>query len=218
MEPVLFALLLVPAVLAVTVHEIAHGWVALQMGDRTAADAGRLSFNPLRHVDPIGTLLVPATLFAGGQLLTGSGFFFGWAKPVPVHWGALNPLRGGIAAVAIAGPGANLLMLGAWALLALVLVHLGVERGTLIYMCQTGIMFNAAIMMINLIPIPPLDGSRIVTAVLPGPWARRYNQLEPYGLLIVIGVAITLLVSDKASSGLAPVFKLASRIWYAIGI
>ncbi len=218
MEAAVLPFLIVPAVLAVTVHEIAHGWVALQMGDRTAADAGRLSFNPLRHVDPIGTLAVPAVLFAGGQLLTGSGFFFGWAKPVPVHWGALHPLRPGIAAVAAAGPGANLLMLGAWAVTGLVMVHAGVLSDALIYMCQAGIIFNAAIMIINLIPIPPLDGSRIVTAMLPAAWARRFNRLEPYGLLIVVGAAVALSATGRLETVFAPLFGLANRILHAMGM
>ena len=145
-------LLLIPAVLAVTVHEIAHGWVALQLGDTTAADAGRLSLNPLRHIDPIGTVLVPATLYLLGELLFGTRLFFGWARPVPVRWNRLFPVRAGIAAVAFAGPAANLLMLAGWTLAALVFKHLGLAGPALIYMCEAGIIFNAAIMIINLIP------------------------------------------------------------------
>jgi len=184
-------LLLIPAVLAVTVHEIAHGWVALQLGDTTAADAGRLSLNPLRHIDPIGTVLVPATLYLLGELLFGTRLFFGWARPVPVRWNRLFPVRAGIAAVAFAGPAANLLMLAGWTLAALVFKHLGLAGPALIYMCEAGIIFNAAIMIINLIPIPPLDGSRIVTASLPATWARHYNRLEGYGLLIILALLAT---------------------------
>jgi Zn-dependent protease len=184
-------LLLIPAILAVTVHEIAHGWVALQLGDSTAADARRLSLNPLRHVDPIGTVLVPITLYLIGEFVFGSRFFFGWARPVPVRWECLTPRRAGIAAVAAAGPGANLLMLGAWAFIGLTVKHSAAPSAALIYMCEAGIIFNAAIMIINLIPIPPLDGSRMVTALLPPVWARRYNRLEAFGLLIIVGLLLS---------------------------
>lgn len=207
-------LLLIPAVLAVTVHEIAHGWVALQLGDTTAADAGRLSLNPLRHIDPIGTVLVPLSLYFISDLLLGSHFFFGWARPVPVRWDRLAPVRPGIAAVAVAGPGANLMMLGAWALLGLVLKHSGAPPQALIYMCQAGIMFNAAIMIINLIPIPPLDGSRIVSAVLPPLWSRRYNRLEAYGLVIIVA----LLVSGLLQQIVGPVLGVVVKLVGALGL
>jgi Zn-dependent protease len=190
----LLPLLLLPAVLAVTMHEVAHGWVALQLGDTTAADAGRLSFNPLRHVDPVGTVLVPAALYLLGELVFGTKLFFGWARPVPVRWNRLFPVRPGIAAVAFAGPAANLLMLAGWCILALSLKHLGGASAALIYMCEAGIIFNAAIMVINLIPIPPLDGSRIVTAMLPAAWAVRYNRLEAYGLVIILALLATGLL------------------------
>jgi Zn-dependent protease len=209
----LLPLLLIPAVLAVTVHEIAHGWVALQLGDSTAADAGRLSLNPLRHIDPIGTVLVPISLYLISDLLLGSHFFFGWARPVPVRWDRLAPVRPGIAAVAVAGPGANLMMLGAWALLGLVLKHSGAPQA-LIYMCQAGIMFNAAIMIINLIPIPPLDGSRIISAVLPPLWSRRYNRLEAYGLVIIVA----LLVSGLLQQIVGPVLGVVVNLVGALGL
>lgn len=207
-------LLLIPAVLAVTVHEIAHGWAALQLGDSTAADAGRLSLNPLRHVDPIGTVLVPIALYTIGELVFGSRFFFGWARPVPVRWNQLHPVRPGIAAVAAAGPGANLLMLGAWALLALVLRHADSGASALIYMCEAGIIFNAAIMIINLIPVPPLDGSRIVTALLPAHWAVRYNRLEAFGLLIIVA----LLVSGVLQQLLGPALGVIVQLMSALGL
>lgn len=207
-------LLLVPAVLAVTVHEIAHGWVALQMGDTTAADAGRLSLNPLRHIDPVGTVLVPATLYLVGELLFGTKLFFGWAKPVPVRWNRLLPVRPGIAVVAFAGPAANLLMLVAWTVAALTLKHAGAGGGALIYMCQAGIIFNAAIMIINLIPIPPLDGSRIVTALLPAAWASRYNRLETFGLLIIV----LLLISGLLQRIVGPVLGGVSATLDALGL
>lgn len=207
-------LLLIPAVLAVTVHEIAHGWVALQLGDTTAAAAGRLSLNPLRHIDPIGTVLVPISLYLLGEFVFGRAFFFGWAKPVPVRWNRLDPVRPGIAAVAVAGPGANLLMLGAWAIVGLIAKHSGATSPALIYMCQAGIMFNAAIMIINLVPIPPLDGSRIVTALLPGAWAVRYNQVERFGLLIIVA----LLVSGTLKAVVAPVLGGVLHLTDALGL
>lgn len=215
MEQVLLIVVLaVPAVLAVTVHEIAHGWVALQLGDTTAADQGRLSLNPLRHVDPVGTILVPAALYMLSEFVFGTRFFFGWAKPVPVQWRNLTPTRPGIAMVAIAGPGSNLLMLACWAFLALVLRHTSLDSGVLIYMCEAGIIFNAAIMLINLIPIPPLDGSRVVTAVLPPRLASGYNRLEAWGLAIVA----LLLVSGLLQRVIGPMLRGISQFMDALGI
>lgn len=186
MEWQLLPLLLIPGVLAVTVHEIAHGWVALQLGDHTAANEGRLSLNPVRHIDPVGTLLVPVVLYTGGELLFGHGIPFGWAKPVPVTWRKLAPVRPGIAAVAAAGPSANLLMLMGWVLIGLIAKHIPIPSQALFYMVEAGIYFNAAIMMINLVPIPPLDGSRIVTALLPARAAVIYNRLERFGLVLIV--------------------------------
>lgn len=206
-------LLLVPAVLAVTVHEIAHGWVALKLGDRTASDAGRLSLNPLRHVDPVGTVAVPLSLYLVSEFVFGSTFFFGWAKPVPVRWSHLSPRRPGIAAVAAAGPFSNLLMLAVWAALLGVLVKLNpAGPDALIYMCKVGIMFNAAIMIINLVPIPPLDGSRIVTAVLPPRWADRYNRLEAYGLLIIVALLVTGILQQIVGPLLVALLSLVGTL------
>ena len=192
---------LLPAVFAVTLHEVAHGWVANRCGDSTAADQGRLSFNPLRHVDPIGTVLVPAALY-----LT-AGVFFGWAKPVPVTWRNLRRPRRDIALVAGAGPGANLLMLLAWLAMFHLLKIFGGASG-LLYMCWAGIMFNATIMLINLIPIPPLDGSRIVTSALPAKAAYAYNRVEPFGLLLLAG----LLFTNVLSTILNPILQLVKHL------
>jgi Zn-dependent protease len=213
-EALALPLLLIPAILAVTVHEIAHGWAALQLGDTTAAEAGRLSLNPLRHVDPVGTVLVPFALYVLGEWLFGTRLFFGWAKPVPVRWSRLHPRRPGIALVAFAGPAANLLMLAGWLLFALVLKHLGVAHGALIYLCQAGIIFNAAIMMINLVPIPPLDGSRIVTALLPAAWAVRYNRLEAFGLLLIL----LMLASGLLQKVLGPALDGVAALMSALGL
>lgn len=207
-------LLLIPAVLAITVHEVAHGWAALQLGDNTAAAAGRLSLNPMRHIDPIGTLLVPATLYFVGEYLLDTKIYFGWARPVPVRWDQLSPRSAGIALVAAAGPGANFLMLGGWLMLALTLRHTPFANSPLIYMCQAGIIFNAAIMVINLIPIPPLDGSRIVSSFLPPAWAVRYNRIEMFGLMLVV----LLIVSGVLAAVLRPVFDIIGSAMSAIGV
>lgn len=200
-------LALVPAVLAITVHEIAHGWTALKLGDTTARDASRLSLNPLRHIDPIGTLLVPVVLYGAGEAILGHGFFFGWARPVPVDWRRLSPRRLGIALVAAAGPLANLLMLLGWALVLLVVTeHFSQWRG-LLWLSQVGVIFNAVIMVINLVPVPPLDGSRIVTAALPLTWARAYNRLERFGFVIIVA----LIAAGAFQTLLEPVLLLLER-------
>ena len=202
----------VPGILAVTVHEVAHGWAAGLLGDSTAADHGRLSLNPLRHVDPLGTVVVPLALYMLG------GFFFGWAKPVPVRWSRLRPFKAGIAMVAAAGPGANLLMLAAWVTLAFGFTsmrHVAPEIfGVLIYMCDAGIIFNAAIMIINLLPIPPLDGSRIVTAVLPSKWAVLYNRVEVFGIAIVV----LLIATGVLQAIVLPILNGLLRALSALGI
>ncbi|RME34997.1 MAG: site-2 protease family protein [Gammaproteobacteria bacterium] len=178
-----------PVLLAITLHEVAHGWVASLLGDPTARLEGRLTLNPLRHVDPVGTVLVPLLTFFT------AGFVFGWAKPVPVDWRRLRNPRRDMGLVAAAGPLSNLLMLAGWALLMKLAASAG--QGLiwlalpLIYMGVAGIIINAILALINLIPVPPLDGSRVVSALLPPPWARVYNRLEPYGLVILL----VLLVS-----------------------
>jgi Zn-dependent protease len=190
----------IPAVFAVTVHEVAHGWAANRLGDPTAARLGRLSLNPLRHIDPVGTVLIPLAL-----KLLGSPFLFGWAKPVPVNWRNLRHFRRDVALVAAAGPAANLVMLAGWSLL------LGSPAGAIPFvnaMSWTGVLFNATIMALNLIPIPPLDGSRIVTAVLPARLAVLYNRAEPFGLVLVA----LLLFSGILGGMLRPVLALVGRL------
>ncbi len=190
----------IPAIFAITVHEVAHGWAANQLGDPTAARLGRLSLNPLRHVDPVGTVLVPLAL-----KLLGSPFLFGWAKPVPVNWRNLRHFRRDVALVAAAGPAANLGMLIGWSLL---LGSAAAQYGFVADMCRTGIVFNAVIMTLNLFPIPPLDGSRIVTAVLPARLAVAYNRLEPFGLLLTAA----LLFSGILGGMLGPVLGLVGKL------
>lgn len=179
----------VPVIFAITVHEVAHGWVASRLGDQTARLLGRLTLNPVKHVDPIGTVALPLVLLAVG------GFIFGWAKPVPVDWRNLRRPRLYMALVAAAGPGANVLMLILWALFARALLGqqaaLGEAVLPLFYMASIGITINIALIVLNLLPLPPLDGSRIVSSLLPPGQALAYNRLERYGLLILLVLLAT---------------------------
>jgi Zn-dependent protease len=177
-----------PVLLAITLHEVAHGWVARALGDSTAARLGRLSLNPLRHVDPVGTVLVPGVLLALG------GFLFGWAKPVPVVMQNLHHPRRDMAIVAVAGPLANLLMAIGWGLLLKLSIASGAQEGLwlgLRYMALAGVLINLILMVLNLLPLPPLDGGRVLNGLLPETAARRMDQLEPYGLVILIVLLAT---------------------------
>ena len=179
----------IPILFAITVHEVAHGWVASKFGDQTAKLMGRLTLNPIKHIDPMGTIVIPVIL-----LLLG-GFIFGWAKPVPVDWRNLRNPKRDMAWVAAAGPGANLLMLVLWALLAKAVILSGAPStgplSALESMSYAGIMINSVLMILNLFPVPPLDGSRVLTAMLPPVWAYKYNQLERYGLVILLVLLAT---------------------------
>jgi len=176
----------VPVLLAITVHEVSHGWIARKLGDNTAFMLGRLTLNPLKHVDPVGTILIPGML-----LLLQAGFIFGYAKPVPINWKNLRHPKRDMALVAVAGPGANLLMAIAWALLARLGLLLGENGMALIYMGVAGITINIILMVLNLLPLPPLDGGRVMTGLLPGPWAYQFSRIEPYGFFILIGLLVT---------------------------
>jgi len=183
------AVMLLPLVLAVTVHEAAHGWVADKLGDPTARELGRITFNPLPHIDPIGTVLLPMLMLAF------TGFMFGWAKPVPVDFRRLRHPRRDMAVVALAGPMANLLMAIVWSLL-LVLAHSLVHSAQwfalpLLGMAVAGVFLNLILMALNLLPIPPLDGGRIMAGILPMNLARIYARIEPFGFFIVIFLLIS---------------------------
>jgi len=180
------AIWVVPVVLAITVHEVAHGWIARKLGDNTAFMLGRLTLNPLKHIDPMGTILIPGML-----LLLQAGFLFGYAKPVPINWKNLGHPKRDMALVAAAGPGANLLMAIAWALLIRLGLSLGESGMALIYMGVAGITINIILMVLNLLPLPPLDGGRVMTGLLPGPWAYKFSRIEPYGFFILIGLLVT---------------------------
>ena len=179
----------VPIIFAITVHEVAHGWVASKLGDQTARLSGRLTLNPIKHIDPVGTIVVPLVMI----VLT--PFAFGWAKPVPVNWRNLNNPRRDMALVAAAGPGANVIMLVLWTLLLMILFGAshGISYTSILFveMAKVGIIINIVLIVLNLLPLPPLDGSRIVTAFLSPVAAQRYNSLERWGLLILIALIFT---------------------------
>ncbi|MCX7180926.1 MAG: site-2 protease family protein [Proteobacteria bacterium] len=182
-----------PVIFAITLHEAAHGYVARYFGDPTAWQLGRVSLNPLRHIDPVGTILVPGLILATSSLLAGGGILFGWAKPVPVNFSRLNNPKRDMLWVAAAGPGANLVMTLAWACLIKLATLMPdsffalpmVERG------KAGIRINAALMLLNLLPIPPLDGGRIAISLLPQHLAWRFARLEPYGFMILLALLFT---------------------------
>lgn len=184
-----------PLLFAITLHEVAHGWLANRLGDPTAKMMGRLSLNPLRHIDPVGTVLVPLSMLAMTSLAGGQPLVFGWAKPVPVTWQNLGNVRRDTALVALAGPGANLLMAVGWALLLRLAVSYGdgfAWAGVpLAYMAVLGIGLNLILMVLNLIPVPPLDGGRVMSSVLPPRLGWQLGRLEPYGLVILLVLLLT---------------------------
>lgn len=176
----------VPILLAITLHEAAHGYTARHFGDSTAERAGRLSLNPIRHIDPVGTVLVPILLLAM-SIASGTTFIFGWAKPVPVNFGALRDPKKDMFWVALAGPAANLGMALAWALVAKFSTAMtGFVAVPLYEMAEKGIQINTIFLLLNLIPLPPLDGGRVAVSLLPYKAARQYAQVEPYGFFILI--------------------------------
>lgn len=188
----LIAIAIIPLIFAIVVHEVAHGWVALQLGDDTAYRVGRLTLNPLKHIDPIGTILVPLVL-----ILT-VGFAFGWAKPVPVNFDKLHKQRRDTALVAIAGPLSNLLMAIAWLVIAkfasLLPTSFATFASPLIYMGMFGVIINSILMVFNLLPIPPTDGGRIATSLLPPRLGYQLNRIAPFGLIIIVILILTGVV------------------------
>ena len=172
---------IIPLLFAITLHEAAHGWVASKLGDHTARMMGRVTLDPTKHIDPIGTIAIPLVL-----LLSSSGFIFGWAKPVPINFNALRNGKNGMIWVALAGPGANILMAICWLFVMIIAIKMNIT--VLIEMGRVGILVNCVLAVFNLLPIPPLDGSRVISALLPNRLAYQYNQLEQYGLYILLGL------------------------------
>ncbi|MGD9152877.1 MAG: site-2 protease family protein [Gammaproteobacteria bacterium] len=178
-----------PILFAITVHEVAHGWMALKLGDKTALMLGRLTLNPLKHIDMIGTVIIPLIL------LLFSPIIFGWAKPVPVNPNNLKKPRRDMAFVAIAGPISNIIMALIWAAImkiGSILMGHGLQFALpIVLMGRAGILINLVLMILNLIPIPPLDGSRVVAAILPPKLAYQYDRIAPYGFFILLLLLIT---------------------------
>jgi Zn-dependent protease len=180
-----------PVIFAITLHEAAHAYVAKYFGDATAYSQGRMSLNPVKHIDPIGTLLLPIVMF----IATSGSFFFGYAKPVPVEWGNLRKPKRDMAWVAFAGPAANLVMALMWLVMAILLQAMNIYEPFFLKMAQAGVWFNLLIFAFNLFPLPPLDGGRIMTSLLPHRMAYKFAQVEPYGFFIVLGLAVFGLLS-----------------------
>ena len=178
---------IVPVIFAITVHEVAHGWVAKLCGDKTAWMMGRLTLNPIKHIDLMGTIVVP------GLMLATTGFVFGWAKPVPVIPRNLHNPKRDMALVAIAGPAANFLMALGWVLFIRLALFINITEYSLpmLYVGIAGIMINIVVGLLNLLPIPPLDGSRIVSWLLPAQWERYYQYIERFGFFILIALMMT---------------------------
>jgi len=181
-----------PVLFGITLHEAAHGYVARLLGDPTAFEAGRISLNPVRHIDPVGTIAVPLFLLFSTKLMGGAGLLFGWAKPVPVDWGRLRRPKQDMLWVALAGPASNLGMAILWAIGLRILADAGfTQQDFWVQMAFAGIQVNLVLMALNLFPLPPLDGGRIVFSLLPQNLAWQYARLEPYGLMILIVLMMT---------------------------
>lgn len=176
----------IPLIFAITLHESAHGWAAGRLGDPTATMLGRVTINPILHIDPIGTIAVPGALLLMSALTGGGGLLFGWAKPVPINPRYFrNPLKA-MTITAAAGPLSNLLQMIFWALLLKALAAVGFYDKFVISVCAAGISVNLMLMAFNLIPIPPLDGGRIVRGLLPRQAGMAFDKIEPYGFMILL--------------------------------
>ena len=203
------ALAAIPVLFAITLHEAAHGYVARHFGDMTADKAGRISLNPLHHIDPFGTVILPLlTLWMGGIL-------FGWAKPVPVNFAALRHPKKDMLWVAIAGPASNLAMALGWALLYKIgmLFPENYFADPMLGMAMWGIRINVVLMALNLLPLPPLDGGRVAVSLLPHRQAFQLAKIEPYGMFILIFLAITPVLSLILSPIIGWMYKLLSMLF-----
>lgn len=181
-----FCVYAIPLIFAITLHESAHGWAAGRLGDPTATMLGRVTINPIPHIDPIGTIAVPGALLLMSALTGGGGLLFGWAKPVPINPRYFrNPLKA-MTITAAAGPLSNLLQMIFWALLLKALAAVGFYDKFVISVCAAGISVNLMLMAFNLIPIPPLDGGRIVRGLLPRQAGMAFDKIEPYGFMILL--------------------------------
>jgi Zn-dependent protease len=203
------SVLALPVLFAITLHEAAHGYVARHFGDLTAYQAGRISLNPLRHIDPVGTVLVPLIVYFT-TAMAGQGFLFGWAKPVPVNFSRLRHPKKDMLWVAAAGPLANLFMAILWIFVANISGDFpaGSAAEWFYGMAEKGILINVILMVLNLVPLPPLDGGRIAVSLLPNPYAYRFARIEPYGMIILV----VLLVTGILGAVLWPFVVLTTRL------
>jgi Zn-dependent protease len=206
---------LLPILFGITLHEVAHGWVAYRFGDPTAKLLGRLTLNPIKHIDLVGTIILPILILIISQFQ----FTFGWAKPVPVTAQNLRNPKTHMIYVALAGPLANFLMAILWAVVMKVGISLDPQQSDIalfmVYSGNIGILINLVLMVLNLIPIPPLDGSRVVSNLLPVRYAMLYNKIESFGFLILLVLLVTGLLKYII---IPPVFYLGQLITYLIGL
>ena len=186
------AIYALPVLFAITVHEAAHGYAAKHFGDDTAYVLGRITLNPLKHIDPVGTILMPLMLY----FATGGSFLFGYAKPVPVRFGNLRNPKRDMVWVALAGPGANLAQALLWGILLYLLVAVGITETFFIKMCQGGMLVNVVMFVFNLFPLPPLDGGRILVGLLPYKQAELVSRVEPWGFFIVMALVVAGVISS----------------------
>lgn len=197
-----------PVMFAITLHEAAHGYVARLFGDPTATQLGRVTLNPIKHIDPVGTIAVPVGILLMSKLVGGPFLLFGWAKPVPVDFGRLRRPKRDMLWVAVAGPAANLFMAILWGISLRLLFESG-DRGSFWFqMAQVGIQINLTLMALNLLPILPLDGGRVLFSLLPNQLAWQYGRIEPFGLLIVIA----LLATGVLGTLIAPLMSLGEWV------
>ncbi len=180
-----------PVLFAITVHEAAHGYAARHFGDNTAYMLGRITLNPIKHIDPMGTIAMPLLLY----FATSGAFLFGYAKPVPVNFGNLRHPKRDMVWVALAGPAVNLLQALVWGVLFYLLVGSGLTERFFIEMCKAGMMVNVVMFAFNLFPVPPLDGGRILVGLLPFRFAVMVSRIEPWGFFIVMGLVIANVLS-----------------------
>ena len=181
-----------PVLFAITVHEAAHGYVAKYFGDNTAQSMGRITLNPLKHIDPIGTILMPLLLY----FATSGAFLFGYAKPVPVNFGNLRKPKQQMVWVALAGPASNFVQAVAWGVVLITMVGMGVDERFFIEMARAGVQVNLVMWAFNLFPLPPLDGGRILVGLLPWKQAHMVSRIEPWGFFIVMALVIAGVVGS----------------------
>ena len=204
----------VPVVFAITLHEAAHGYIAKLFGDRTAEMLGRITLNPIKHIDPVGTILVPGLLLLTAKMMGGAPFIFGWAKPVPVNFGNLRHPKRDMIWVAGAGPLANFVMAFFWALLMQAAEPSGIWASEgLLQMAQIGISINLMLMALNLLPLPPLDGGRIAVGLLPNRAAYALSRVEPYGFIVIL---VLIAIPGALWTILGPVYQACAYLLYHV--